>query len=381
MGTSMATKPLLLLALLTVYCEAGRLSVLYNEYSDGSGPITISVMDPSSGSVDGPDARTVAFPASTCTPGWSLSNGTHGQTSSVFAMNQTVFILAQETCTDPSTGITSYANTTVFGMFAGIFEDFAAREWWAHSELRMDPDDFRPYAELSNLTDNVLDMNINWDHTANVLLVAPAPPPASPDRSTPRRDGMPQRMQILEISEYDGEVRPKAVYNASPPCGYPKPAGGCWGRVNGLSTVDFHSPERLAALRASRHLDPRPLRARFREEHCENCSFYYLEEQIQYGTTPVEGAARNLIGRRVQTGSVTLNITDPTNLLSLQFYVPEYGVLDLPQSGAFFGVGVCCELAWCPPDCEGTSCPLLPRTPPRNLCVYLCLSLPPPQAP
>ena len=302
---------------------AARLSVLYQEFGT-EGPITISVLDPSSGSVDGPDARTVEFPPSSCKPGWSLSNGTHGQTSSSFSMNQTLFILAQETCKDATNGETAFKNTTVFGMFAGVFEDFAAQEWWAHSELRADPNDMRPYAQISDLTDDVLDMNINWDHTANVLLVAPHRP-AGPDAAN-RNGDPPKQMQILEISEYDGQVRPKAVFNSSlqPQC-YPKPPGGCWARVKGPSAVDFPRPERIAALRASRHLDPRPLRTRLgEEENCGNCSFYFLEEQqLEYGSTPRGSAKRQLIGREVETGKLTLNISDPTQLLSLQFYVPS----------------------------------------------------------
>eukprot|EP01044_Picomonas_judraskeda_P005418 COSAG03_NODE_510_length_7290_cov_66.012229_3_plen_186_part_01 len=169
---------LVLLIELLSLASAGRLSVLYSEYGD-SGPIHLSVLDPDSGLIDTTDARTVAFPASDCQPGWSLGNGTHGQTSTVFQQNQSVFIMAQETCQTRSPAGAETAlqlrNMTLFGMFAGVYEAFWAHDWYARSELRVDPDEMRTYATFSELDNrSVLEVNIDWDHTANVLVVAPA---------------------------------------------------------------------------------------------------------------------------------------------------------------------------------------------------------------
>jgi hypothetical protein len=337
--------------------SAGRLSVLYNEYSDGSGPIHLSVLDPESGLIDSTDARTVTFPDSDCQPGWSLGNGTHGQTSTVFQQNQSIFVMAQEKCMTqtPAGPAQQLRNMTLFGMFAGVFEAFEAHDWYAKSELRRDPDEIRTYATFSELDNHsVLEVNIDWDHTANVLVVAPVvldPEAPQPDPPQPPAAGR----QVIEVSEYDGEKRPKAVFDTPPACRYPLPHGGCWRRVEGMSAVDARPLPRLAENASptrSNYSAAVPVRSQ--EENCGNCSYYSLEERVTAGGEPVPGAPRQLLGRRVQTGDVSLNITDSTQLLSLAFFAPEFGPnLGMPEKGAFLGVGVCCELAWCPPECEG----------------------------
>lgn len=83
-------------------------------------------------------------------------------------------------------------------------------------------------------------------------------------------------------------------------------------------------------------------------EHCENCSFYHLEQQLDPVQGAVVGAPRNLIGRSLMTGNLTWNKTDSTQMISLEY--PDQGI---QGHGAFIGVGVCCELGWCPPECEG----------------------------
>lgn len=82
-----------LLAVLCIGCaQAGRLSVLFTQYDDGSGPPQISVLDPQSGIIDVADTRTLQLPATTADERWTLGNGTHGQTSTVFSTNQTVIL-------------------------------------------------------------------------------------------------------------------------------------------------------------------------------------------------------------------------------------------------------------------------------------------------
>ncbi len=345
---------LVLLVELASFSSAGRLSVLYNEYSDGSGPIHLSVLDPNSGLIDTIDARTVAFPDSECQPGWSLGNGTHGQTSTVFQQNQSVFVMAQEKCATqtPAGPALQLRNMTLFGMFAGVFEAFEAHDWYAKSELRRDPDEMRTYASFSELDNHsVLEVNIDWDHTANVLVVAPVV--SDPEDPHPNPQPAAGR-QVIEVSEYDGEKRQKAVFDTPPACRYPLPPSGCWRRVEGMSAVDASPLPRLAE-HASRGTNSNYTAAvSVREENCGNCSYYSLEERVTAGGEPVTGAPRQLLGRRVQTGEISLNITDSTQLLSLAFFAPEYGPdLGMPPNGAFLGVGVCCELAWCPPECEG----------------------------
>jgi hypothetical protein len=346
------TASLLVPLLLGSPVSAGRLSVIYSEYADGGGPLHLSVIDPSSGTIDSADARTIAFPPSDCDPGWSLSNGTNGQTFTVFPMNQSVFIMAQETCRDHEPNL---RNTTLFSLFAGVFEDdFAAQDWWVRGTLRDGPNDVRAIASFPNVTgDSVLDLNIDWDHVCNVLVVAPVP--ADPENNDPpARDAPPPPRQILQVSEYDGEVRPKGVFPSPARCGYPTPPGGCWRRVGGLSAVDAHpigrrlrDPEQAANGTAAVVAEQQE------EANCGNCSYYFLEEQMD-GLEVVAGAPRQLIGRSVMNGTLTLNVTEPTQLLSLSFVGAEYGnLVGLPRSGLFLGVGVCCELAWCPPECEG----------------------------
>lgn len=161
--------------------------------------------------------------------------------------------------------------------------------------------------------------------------------------------------QLIEVSEYDGEKRRKAIFPTPPVCRYPLPSGGCWRRVAGMSAVDASPLSQLAPReRAARQNYSAALPVRSQEENCGNCSYYSLEERVTAGGDPVAGAPRQLIGRRVQTGELSLNITDSTQLLSLAFFAPDYGPdLGMPRTGAFLGVGVCCELAWCPPECEG----------------------------
>jgi hypothetical protein len=97
------------------FTSSSRLTVLYNEYNDGSGPNHLSILDPSTGIIDSVDARTLVFPdpSPDCQPGWTLSNGTYGQTTAIFRPNQTAFILAQETCTNYTTKETIYRNATL----------------------------------------------------------------------------------------------------------------------------------------------------------------------------------------------------------------------------------------------------------------------------
>merc|ERR1712224_779874 len=96
MSTPSVLPKLAVLICIASGCTAGKLSVLFSRYQDGSGPLQLSVLDPQSGIIDRSDSRVLNLPAlPTQEQRWVLGNGTHGQTSTIFPTNQSVFFLAQ----------------------------------------------------------------------------------------------------------------------------------------------------------------------------------------------------------------------------------------------------------------------------------------------
>ena len=62
---------------------------------------------------------------------------------------------------------------------------------------------------------------------------------------------------------------------------------------------------------------------------------------------------RRLIGRGLHNKSVLSNATEPTLLRSMTWLPPNETQRAHGYLGTFLGLGECCELSDCPPECEG----------------------------
>jgi hypothetical protein len=88
-----------------------------------------------------------------------------------------------------------------FGIFSGILDDLTSQKWYFMGDDRSDdPDQFRVLATFPHLNgESVLNMNINWDGVANVVLVAPGASEPVPSRHAAA--STPTRMFVRQFSE------------------------------------------------------------------------------------------------------------------------------------------------------------------------------------
>jgi hypothetical protein len=96
------------------------------------------------------------IPATNCT--WDLGTGTKGQTSAIFYMNMTLFFLAQERCEENIRG-----RTMIFALMGPWCWDGGKPGY------RFAPS----AAPLVNVHADLMDLNIAWDHTCNIVVVSP----------------------------------------------------------------------------------------------------------------------------------------------------------------------------------------------------------------
>jgi hypothetical protein len=229
---------------------------------------------------------------------WNLVKGTRGQSSTVFHMNQTNFITLQSIC---PTGVTQ---TTVFQLSGPYYctNPSGMGTVNLHTLYRVDP------------TVPVMELNMAWDHTCNVVVIQP--------KTTDTEIAFTTK----QVSEYDTEVRPQVDYtDESIGC------DTCWKKVNGLGEVDFGNWEASWPLGA--------------ELNCgEYCAFYSLEEQYVNGQVV---PPRAIIGRSFRTGKLLADITD-----SMQAQTLSWNPLPRSQN-QFLGIGICCEESWCHSYCHG----------------------------
>jgi len=157
------------------------------------------------------------------------------------------------------------------------------------------------------------DLNINWDHTCNVVVLQPQY----------YLNGT--LITTKQVSEYDSAVRPQIDFNFDP-----KECNNCWKKVNGGSALDSGNGQSA--------WNP--------ELNCgDSCLVYTLEEHYVMGEiTP----PRALVGRSFRTSQVSINITDSIQVQTLSWSPMQEWVSKFNQ---FIGIGICCTDKWCHPDC------------------------------
>jgi len=234
-------------------------------------------------------------PAPGCNWKFPLS-GTRGQTSTIFYQNQTNFFTGQVVCED---GI--IARTTVFqlwGPYSYCTDGAYARAFPLY--------DLDPTIPLS-------DINMNWDHTCNLVVLQP------------QYYSNGTLITTKQVSEYDAQVRPQVDYEFNP-----KDCDDCWRKVNGFSALDFGSWNSIWSP----------------ELNCGvSCILYTSEEHLVKGEVK---PPRALIGRSFRTDILAINVTDSVNTQTLSWN--PFSVSTTHQN-QFLGIGVCCTEKWCHPDC------------------------------
>lgn len=241
----------------------------------------------------------VKFPAFPQCAGWNLGdNGTRGQTSAVFDMNGTWFVLAEGTgCEVSTTG----SLTTLFA----ITGPYSTGKAPLISTL----------ANLST-TSTLANMSIAWDYTCNVVVL-----------SREQTDSQ-VTYKTNQVSYYDGQQRMQADYTTEPV----KCADSCWRKVAGVGGID---PGTSAGSALQSH------RAGDKELNCgDACAFYSIEEQLVDEKVVLP---RRLIGRSFRTGKLLVNVTDTLQVQTLTYSSPLK---------VFLGVGRCCKESWCDEACK-----------------------------
>jgi hypothetical protein len=348
---------LLHIACLVADAKAGRLSIVLTDSSRTS--LESGTLDPGTGQVE---LKPMTFwgPAQ-LRPGcyWNASLGGHMQSSDLFYTNSTYFFVAKEFC----------VNSTVSGPTASPPTPPAIPQT---AVLTAGPQPGGAAGIMASLDsilagayggpDHALDhLHVEWDFACNLIATAPRRSGRSLLHGAPTFT-----YERIEISDYDGRIRPLPATNGSAPgCQHSVGSGGCWQRrdlLGGLAAGRDYGAWRNGWTPASQ----KP-----KEDRCDNCAVFVGEELVgRHG--PVQGT-RRLVGRAVHNQSVVYNASDTTNLLTMS-YLPPAGMSDGSGSvdglghyeggrsggesssaggGVFIGLGVCCELRGCPEGCEG----------------------------
>eukprot|EP00040_Diaphanoeca_grandis_P025946 m.144533 g.144533 ORF g.144533 m.144533 type:complete len:445 (+) comp30381_c0_seq1:74-1408(+) len=247
---------------------------------------------------------------STCkTPSWYFT-GTHGQTSTTFLMNRSVFFLAQLQCNDVPTEV------MVLRMFINGYYDPNDRT----------PIDLRPGPRFNSSTHLISKLerwNIAWDWVCNFIVLAPS--------NSAHAEGT--VFETLMISEYDGAVRPQKSFFVEPATNMKNG----WVKVDGLGGIDF---------------DGESTGWPYQGNCGDTCVQYAIEAQYLGGN---EVFPRRIIGRMFHTSELASNVTDSLQAQTMSYYT---GNSWLEESAAkaeayFVGLGVCCEHAGCAKECAG----------------------------
>eukprot|EP00051_Salpingoeca_urceolata_P010421 m.127499 g.127499 ORF g.127499 m.127499 type:complete len:434 (-) comp16708_c2_seq2:299-1600(-) len=254
-------------------------------------------VDPTNGNVTGVVPLDMPEPSAGCS--WEIAGGTIGQTSSVFYMNQSWFVMAQELCSEGQIG-----DTVLYDI--------------------MGP--FGNYARLVNLTilspsmglQKQLSFSLNWDWTCNVALVAPS-----------GQAGGEITFQTLQVSVYDGAVRPQASFLKEPAT-----CEDCWRKRDGPSAMDNGNGRGDFA-------DPMAI-------NCgDSCAVYYVDDWHVGTSGPLPS---RLVGRSFRLGTVLYNETAPLDIQTFTYSRLDYS--EEAPARMFFGIGVCCVEEWCLPGCQ-----------------------------
>ena len=316
--------------------SAGRLNIVTSESPSSS--YKSGVVDPGTGALQ-LSALTLPSPPLPKGCNWRLLNQTHGQTSARFYVNSSLFIISQVVCDAVPPAVEPTINRTAI-MVVHAF---------ANEANIMD----RPHPGQSNLTDlaaafpggdagdAMSQIHMHWDDVCNLILTFGVASKTSLEGGAAAG----RAYKRVEVSEYDGQVRalPDAALEDAA-C-----TAGCWKRVAygaaGLaSTFDF------GAWRSLFHTGLRP-----REANCGvECASYVIEAFHSSASGPEVQGTRRIVGRGVHNSSVVSNVSEGwTGLSTMSWLHPNRTQLEHGWKGTFFGLGVCCELRQCPPECQG----------------------------
>ena len=256
---------------------------------------------------------------------WDLLLGTAGQSSAVFYMNSTLFFMAQQVCN------ASITSTNLLAMHAaGGTVSISDRARPGQSNLTS-----LAAAAEGGAAKALTQMHIAWDFVCNIIVTLSATATSGYPRTT--------HFTRVEVSEYDGEVRPlPLVGNESAVGGCDH---GCWKRVSGPAGISAWRD--YGAWRSMQHAGAaRPL-----ESNCgDGCASFVVES---WWNAFEEQGPRRLIGRGVHNASVVSNVSERTGLRTMSWLPANATQREHGWRGAFFGLGVCCELKDCPSECEG----------------------------
>jgi len=278
----------LIVGVILTQTTEGQISPLRIITSD----IQAAFLDPISGVISTPVSLTLPDAPPDCK--WVLPLvGTRGQTSAIFHLNQTNFFTGQLICPE------GVQKTTIFQIYGPYSPSQGAR---VYTLYQIDP------------AIPLIDINMNWDHTCNVVVLQPESYPNGTLITT------------KQVSEYDTAVRPQANFEFDG-----KDCVDCWRKIPGLSALDFGSFGGIS--------NP--------ELNCgDSCIFYVLEEHLVNGEVI---PPRSIIGRSFRTGGFAFNITDSVQAQTLSwsplFLLPT-------RVNQFLGIGICCVDKWCHPDCQ-----------------------------
>jgi len=165
-----------------------------------------------------------------------------------------------------------------------------------------------------NTRSQLLDMNLNWDFSCNIVTVYP------------NVSDTEVAFKTNQVSDYDGQQRIQSDYKVEQPT-----CKTCWRKVAGLGAIDFG---KSFSEFGQQHGVPQEL-------NCgDRCPLYTLEEQLVDG---VVVPPRALIGRSFRTGKLLFNITDTLQAQTMTW---------IPARQSYLGVGRCCTQSWCDPDCQ-----------------------------
>ena len=245
--------------------------------SSAKGVLSASFIDPVTGvqTPGGSGAIATAFPPRTgCT--WTAHNM---RSTTYFEQNASLFVLVEETCE----GVSGRTNTSVITVRAPS----------PPFDPKQKPEPlviYRPvwYSRVQAfLAVDVKRWNLAWDSVCNVVVLAPT------------QVGSSIQFNTLVVSEYDGEVRPRAPLLIEE-IRFP------------MTTIKVDG---FAVLQSSGVSSGWPLKAQ-----CHECGFYTLEHNAFDG---VAQAQRFLIGRDFTTAKLLSNVTDAFNIMTLSAPSPR----------------------------------------------------------
>ena len=272
------------------------------------GVLTASFIDPVTG-VQTPGGSGAIAPALPTRTGCTWTAHPSSQATTYFEQNASLFMLVEETC-EGASGRTNISVITIrtpqppFGPKQKPGPLVIYRQLWSAGSPA--------YLEV-----DLARWNLAWDSVCNVIVLAPTQVASSVQFNT------------LMVSEYDGEVRPRA----------PLLIEDTSVKVDGF-----------AALQSSGVSSGWPFKAQ-----CHECGFYTLEYNAFDG---VAQARRFLVGRDFTTAELLSNVTDAFNLMTLSapsarafasaFASRSRAAAPLP----FVGIGACdASQAWSAAAC------------------------------